>query len=80
MVSNVVTTTSDVKYLMGVKVKVKVSLYRRLMLPVFLDNRNVKVAISSALGTGRLYPRRYTWYSFLLQADSTPGPQCGRKY
>ena len=79
MVSNVVTTTSDVKYLMGVKVKVKVSLYRRLMLPVFLDNRNVKVAISSALGTGRLYPRRYTWYSFLLQADSTPGQQCGRK-
>jgi hypothetical protein len=24
-------------------------------------------------------PRKYSWYSFLLQAESTPGPQCGRK-
>jgi hypothetical protein len=24
-------------------------------------------------------PRKYTWYSFLLEADSTPGPQCERK-
>ena len=25
--------------------------------------------------TGRLYPpRKYSWYSFLLQAESTPGP------
>jgi len=33
----------------------------------------------SALGTGRLYPRKYTWYSFLLEAESTPGPECDRK-
>jgi len=34
----------------------------------------------SALGTGRLYPsRKYSWYSFLLEAESTPGPQCDRK-
>ena len=26
-----------------------------------------------------LPPRKYSWYSFLLEADSTPGPQCGRK-
>ena len=26
-----------------------------------------------------LTPRKYPWYSFLLQAESTPGPQCGRK-
>ena len=24
-------------------------------------------------------PRKYTWYSFLLQAESTPGQQCSRK-
>jgi len=23
--------------------------------------------------------RKYSWYSFLLEADSTPGPQCSRK-
>jgi len=28
----------------------------------------------SALRTGRLYPRKYSWYSFLLEAESTPGP------
>jgi len=28
----------------------------------------------SALRTGRLYPRKYTWYSFPLEAESTPGP------
>jgi len=26
-----------------------------------------------------LLPRKYSWYSFLLEAESTPGPQCGRK-
>jgi hypothetical protein len=24
-------------------------------------------------------PRKYSWYSFLLEAESTPGPECGRK-
>ena len=34
----------------------------------------------SALRTGRFYPaRKYSWYSFLLEAGSIPGPQCGRK-
>jgi len=23
--------------------------------------------------------RKYTWYSFLLEAESTPGPECARK-
>ena len=23
--------------------------------------------------------RKYSWYSFLLETESTPGPQCGRK-
>jgi hypothetical protein len=26
-----------------------------------------------------LPPRRYSWYSFLLEAGSTPGPYYGRK-
>ena len=28
----------------------------------------------SALRTGRLYPQGYSWYSFSLGAESTPGP------
>ena len=24
-------------------------------------------------------PGKYPWYSFLLEAESTPGPQCDRK-
>ena len=24
-------------------------------------------------------PRKYSWYSFLLEAESTPGPHCDRK-
>ena len=26
-----------------------------------------------------LPPRKYSWYSFLLETESTPGPSCGRK-
>jgi hypothetical protein len=35
----------------------------------------------SALRTGRppLPPRKYFWYLFLLEAESTPGPECYRK-
>ena len=28
---------------------------------------------------GRLYPGQYFWYSFVLEAESKPGPQCGRQ-
>ena len=27
----------------------------------------------------RLTPKKYSWYSFLLEAESTPGPLCGGK-
>ena len=48
--------------------------------PGFQDNRHLKAVRLSALRTGRLYPRgRYFWYSFLLEAELTIGPQCGRK-
>jgi hypothetical protein len=39
----------------------------------------MKVVRLSALRTIRLYPRKYYWYSFLLEATSTGGPQCSRK-
>jgi hypothetical protein len=53
--------------------------FRKLRLTDFEDNRQMKVARLSALRTGRFYPRKYSWFSFLLEAESTPGPQCGRK-
>jgi hypothetical protein len=40
--------------------------------PRFVDNRHVKVARLSFVLTGRLYFTRYPWYSFLLDAESTP--------
>jgi len=49
---------------------------RRLRLPTFQDNRHMKVVRLSALRTG---PSWNSWYSFPLQADSTPGPKCIRK-
>jgi hypothetical protein len=47
--------------------------YRRLRLPRFQDNRHMKLIRLSALRTGRLYPpKKYSWYSFLLESGSTP--------
>jgi len=35
----------------------------------------------SALRTGSLYPpKKYAWYSFLLEADLTPGPFINEKF
>jgi len=36
--------------------------------------RHRMVVRLSALRTGRLYPSKCSWYSFLLEAESTPGP------
>ena len=41
---------------------------RRLRLLDFQDSRHMKVVWWSALSTGHLYPRKYSWYSFLLEA------------
>jgi hypothetical protein len=44
----------------------------------FLDNQHMKVLRLSAQGIGRHYPppppSKYSWYSLLLEAESTPGP------
>jgi len=42
--------------------------------PKFQENQHMKVERLSALRTGRLYPRKYSWYSFLLEAESIPEP------
>jgi hypothetical protein len=39
----------------------------------------MKIVRLSALDTGRLYTRKYFWYSFLLEAESTLGSKCGWK-
>ena len=48
--------------------------------PRFQDNRHMKVVRLSAVCTDHLYPPGNSWYSFLLEAESTSGPQCGRNY
>ena len=46
---------------------------RKLRFPDFVTTAQDGGRLS-ALCTGRLYPRKDSWYSFLLQAESTPGP------
>jgi hypothetical protein len=53
--------------------------FQEVEAPEFLDNLHMKVVRLSALRTGRFTPRNNSWYSFLLEAESTPGPQCDRK-
>jgi hypothetical protein len=70
---------------LNVKVKVKQSHYRpwgfqEVEAPRFHDNRHLKVVSLSALRTGRLYPKKHSWYSFLLEAESTPGRNWILKY
>jgi hypothetical protein len=52
-----------------------------LRLPHFLDNRLTDgcEAVSLTRWQDALYPQEDSWYSFLLEAESTPGPQCGWK-
>ena len=46
---------------------------RKLRFPDFVSTLQDKGRLS-ALGTTDLNPRKCSWYSFLLEADSTPGP------
>jgi len=51
---------------------------RKLRLPDFVTTAQDGGRFS-ALRTGLFAPRKYSWYSFLLEAESTPGSQCDRK-
>ena len=57
----------------------------RVKAPRFLDNSIVMVVgcepYAPAAFTPRSIPgdRKHTWYSFLLEAESTPGPKCDRQ-
>ena len=44
----------------------------QVKVPDFIDVRHYEGGRSSVLRTGRLYPKRNPWYSF-LEAESTPG-------
>ena len=58
----------------------------RVKAPSFRDNGTVMVVgcqpYAPAAFTPRSIPdddRKNSWYSFLLEAESTPGPQCDRQ-
>jgi len=46
---------------------------RKLRFPDFVTTAQDGGGLST-LCTDRLYPRKYSWYSFPLQAEYTPGP------
>jgi hypothetical protein len=48
--------------------------------PRFQDNRHMNVAGFQPYAPAAFTPRKYSSYLLLLEAESTPGPQCGRKY
>ena len=69
-------------------VKVKKSRYRRggaqrssrkLRFPDFMITVQDGGKVVSLTHRPPLPTRKCSWYSFLLEAESTPGPQCGRK-
>ena len=69
------------KYPVGAKKRVKLKNpitgpnrpigFHRVEAPRFQDSRHMKEVRLSAAGTGRLYSPGNSWYSFLLEAEST---------
>jgi hypothetical protein len=74
--------------LSGCRKKVKLSLYQAVKahrvemsrLPHFLHNRLIDGGeVVSLTRRPPSTPQEDPWYSLLLEAESTPGPQCGWK-
>ena len=52
---------------------------RKLRFPDFVTIAQDGGKVVSFTHQPPLTSRKYSWYSFLLEAESTPGPQCDRK-
>ena len=52
---------------------------RKLRFPDFMTTAQDGGKVVSLTHRPPLPPRKYSWYSFLLEAESTPGTQCDRK-
>jgi len=52
---------------------------RKLRLPDFVTTAQDGGKVVSLTHRPLFTPRKYSWYSFLLEAESTPGPWCDRK-
>jgi hypothetical protein len=52
---------------------------RRLRLPDFKQSAHESGKVVCCTHRTSSSPKKYSWYSFLLEAESTPGPRCGRK-
>ena len=51
---------------------------RKLRFPDFVKTAQDGGKVVSLTHRPLFTPRKYSWYSFLLEAESTPGPQCDR--
>jgi hypothetical protein len=65
-------------------VKVKPAHYKALGFqedeaPRFQNIRHMKVVIGKPYALAAFTPRKHSWYSFLLEAESTQGTYCGQK-
>jgi len=52
---------------------------RKLRFPDYVTMADDVGRVVSLKHRALLTPRKYSWYSFLLEAESTPGPYCDRK-
>ena len=52
---------------------------KKLRFPDFMTTAQDGDKIVKPYAPSAFTPRKYTWYSFLLEAESNPGPYCDRK-
>jgi len=53
--------------------------FQEVKVPRFRDNGTGWWQGCQPYAPAAFTPRKYSWYSFTLEAESTPGPQCDRK-